>query len=189
MDLSADCDPYDPDADAPRTRFGRGLSRLKFHMDVWWYLPCVGMLAGLDMFIWIVPTDLFLLTTATLRPRRWIATFLFFSVGSSLGMFAFAYSVELGGPLFAYLLQTLSLDHAAWLVAEGVVNRNAAWVLFLIAVNPLVLPQPAIAVAVIAGVKPATILWATLLGRLIKYGTYAFFSSRASRFFSRRMDR
>jgi len=187
MDPFPDPTPETSHSTTPEGRVGRRLTWLKSHMDAWWYLPCVGILAGLDMFIWIFPTDLFLLTTAALRPRRWIVIFLAFATGSSLGMLAFAYGIEFGGPLFSHLLEGLSLNRDAWRVAQGVANRNAAWILFLVAVNPIVLPQPAVAVAVIAGVKPLTVFGASFLGRLVKYATYSFVASRAPNLASRKL--
>jgi membrane protein YqaA with SNARE-associated domain len=168
-----------------REHYRAGLEWLAQRMDQWWYLPCVSLFAGLDIFLLCFPTDVFLVTSSALRPRHWVRIFMAIALGSSLGMLAFAYAVKFGGPSIQPLLgwadpASAYSGHTALAVA-----RYSALALFLIAVNPLVPPQPAIIVAVVAGMDPLTVFIWVYAGRLCKYSAYAFAAGRAPRLVGR----
>ncbi|MGA2551047.1 MAG: hypothetical protein ABSF50_12930 [Burkholderiaceae bacterium] len=158
---------------------------LRGQIDRWWYLPCLAVLAALDMFVWIVPTDFLVITATLLRPARRSRIVMLVALGSALGMFAFACGIELGGPVFRRLFELTALKEVSWTDAQAVASRNGPWALFLVAANPFLPPQPAIAVGVLTGMQPAVVFIAGLLGRLCKYAVYALLASRAPRLLRR----
>src|SRR4051812_12543814 len=50
-----------------------------------WYYPVVGVLAGLDLFILVVPTDALLISSVMLKPRKWVSAFFWIALGAAIG--------------------------------------------------------------------------------------------------------
>jgi membrane protein YqaA with SNARE-associated domain len=154
---------------------------IRTRIDQWWYLPLLGLLAGLDMFVWVVPTDFLVITTAVVRPGRWIRTGAVVALGSALGMLVFAYGIEWGGPWFRRLFESVALTEVRWTDAAAVSQRRGPWAVFLVCLNPVLPPQAAIALAVISGMKPLAVFCSALAGRLCKYGLYTLIAAKAPR--------
>ncbi len=165
--------------------YARRLAWLQERMDRWWYLPCVAGLAGLDNFILCFPTDVFLVSTAALRPQRWVRIFLAFATGSALGMLALSWAVSAGGSTVHDLLSWLLPKDLDLSETGGAAHTYGAWALFIVAINPLVPSQPAVILATVAGMKPLSVFVWVYLGRLTKYGAYTFAAARAPRLVAR----
>jgi membrane protein YqaA with SNARE-associated domain len=166
-----------------KRRYRAGLEWLQLRMDQWWYLPCVALCSGIDNFLLCFPTDIFLVTTSALRPKRWLRIALFIAVGSALGTLAFAYAVDYGGPAFRAFANGAASTPAS--ATSSSLARYSALALFLVAANPLVPPQPVVAAAVLAGMSPLEVFVWILAGRTTKYCVYAFAAGRAPRYVSR----
>ncbi len=138
----------------------------------------IALLAGLDAFILIVPTDGLLVGAAMLAPRRWIATTIIVSLGSSLGYLLFAYLLEKHGLPFL-LHWSPGLDQASiWMWSNSFFDKWGALALFLVAVGP-VPQQPAVALAALAAMPLWEIFSLVLLGRLLKYGFLCWIGTHA----------
>ncbi len=148
-------------------------------IDRWWYLPLLALLAGLDMFIWVVPTDVLVITTALLRPGRWSRICTLVALGSALGMCALAYGVGLGSPWVSRMLESVALLEVSFKAARSATQASGPWALFLVTLSPFVPAQPAIALAAFSGMKPVAVFLVALLGRLSKYGIYTAMAAKA----------
>lgn len=180
-----------PEESRPVTpsRSERLLAALAGRMDAWWYLPALALLAGLDMFIWVVPTDLLVITTALVRPRRWPALIGSVALGSALGMLALAAGVASGSDAFRHFIDLIATRPIAWDEARLMAEAAGPWALLVVTANPFLPAQPAIVVAVLAGMGPlAVFLWG-LFGRLLKFGVYAILAVAAPRWLARVMRR
>jgi hypothetical protein len=180
-----------PPAGKKRRSFAEGhrarLAWLQQRVDRWWYLPLVSACAGLDTFVLAFPTDVFLVSSTALRPQRWLRIALFMALGSSLGLLAFAYAVESGAPWLHSWVGWAIPSASGSGENAALVARYSVFALFITAANPLVPPQPVVAVAVLAGMNPITVFVWILAGRVFKYAIYAFAAARAPRLVSRWM--
>ncbi len=171
--------PRDPARQATPAASQRVVLWLGRQIDRWWYLPLLALLAGLDMFIWVVPTDVLVITTAVLRPGRWSRICTLVALGSALGMCALAYGVGLGSPWVSRMLESVALLEGSLRAARSATQASGPWALFLVTLSPFVPAQPAIALAVFAGMKPIAVFFLALLGRLSKYGIYTAMAAKA----------
>lgn len=113
------------------------LERLKKFADRGWYAPLVGLLAGADQFIVIVPIEWLMIPSILLNPRRWLWTALCIATGCTLGAMALATMAELYGmPLIEHWAPHV-LHSRNWIHSMNYINDKGAWALFVIAVGPL----------------------------------------------------
>ncbi len=64
--------------------------KIQKYGDSWWYAPIVGLLAALDSFVVIVPTDGLLVGASVLSPKLWVYNAILVTLGSTLGAVALA---------------------------------------------------------------------------------------------------
>lgn len=124
----------------------------------------------------IYPVTAVVVPATLLAARRWRAIACFSACGSALGAtILIAVFHHLGWTqIYAHFPEIAGNE--GWMRFMGWATRFGIWAVFLIAVSPL--PQtPAFIVLGIADFNYAGVLLATLLGKLIKYGAFAWAAS------------
>lgn len=151
---------------------------LQSHMDNWWYGPALALMACVDLFVVIIPTDALLVSAALLRPRKWIYFAFVVSLGSAIGAFLLAAVLRTHGlPLLLWIAPDITNSHAWKWTVELMVNWGD-WTVFLIALSPI-MQHPAIALAAFAGMSLWKIAILVFAGRAIKYFFFAWLSTHA----------
>jgi membrane protein YqaA with SNARE-associated domain len=148
-----------------------------------WYFPVVGILAGLDLFILVVPTDAILVSSVMMRPRKWIEAAVCVALGSAIGAFVLAYAIQWDQ---AHVMSWFpwAFNNAGWEWADSFFDHYGRIALFFIAVSPLI-QFPAICVAALSGMPAWEIFLVCLLGRAIKSGVFSYGASHAPKLLMR----
>ena len=133
---------------------------------------------ALDLFIFVVPTDALVITTALVRPKRWIRCFLWISCGTALGAVAQAALLQWDGTLFTERLFPGVFQSEAWKSTDKLIDTYGAVGLAVSAITPVPQQIP-IALAAFAGMPLGSIFVAALVGRLLRYGFFAWSASHA----------
>lgn len=154
------------------------IKTLQNYINRAWYLPMISLLAFLDNFLVVVPTDGILISSSMLRPQKWFLFGLFVAIGSSIGAFGLAWLIEGNGIAIVEKLFPDIQSSSAWIRTQHFFNEYGLWLLFAVAVTPFT-QQPAIILAVLAGVPIIQIFLIELLGRWIKFTLMAYLGSHA----------
>lgn len=168
--------PYDGTSMSKTVR--RWIHVLEKYANRWWYAPVISVLAALDSFVVIVPTDGLLVSAAMLAPRRWFYTALLVSLGSSIGAWALAGVLEVHGLPWLLSMQPGIEQSRVWIYTDRLMDAWGTWAVFIVSLTP-VMQQPAIALAAVAGKPLPEIFAAAFAGRLIKYAALAYISTHA----------
>ena len=143
-----------------------------------WYLPAVALLAMLDVFIWVVPTDFLLIAFVLSRPNRWIPAFIWVSFGSALG----ALNIGLAFHYFSNFAQSWFGGFENW-------NRTVEWItqygspaVTLCAAGP---PPMAVCAGIPALLQMSIplLFFSAFLGRLLKNSIFCYLGSYAPQVF------
>jgi membrane protein YqaA with SNARE-associated domain len=145
-----------------------------------WYPPLLGLLAAVDHFVIVIPTDGLLITAILAAPRRWLAFFAWLTLGSVAGGALLAGLIQVyGTPLLEWISPGIHLT-SYWQLTDGWIERFGLWVLFVVAALP-VFQHPAIAITALAELPLSQMTLAMLAGRLVKYGAFSWLASHAPR--------
>jgi len=151
---------------------------LQYYINRAWYLPMLSLLAFLDNFLVVVPTDGILISSSMLKPQKWFYFSFFVAAGSAIGALGLALIIETYGihvvENFFPNIQTSS----AWIRTQGFFEDYGLWLLFAVAVTPFT-QQPAVILAVLAGIPVFQIFVIGFLGRWIKFSLMAYVGSHA----------
>ncbi|MGE3262835.1 MAG: YqaA family protein [Bacteriovoracia bacterium] len=159
----------------------RTLTALQSHMDNWWYGPALALMAAVDLFVVVIPTDALLVSAAMLRPKKWLYFAAAVSFGSTVGVCLLSIVLrEHGWPLLLYLVPNLPETHS-WIWTVELMERWGASAVFLMALGPL-MQHPAIALAAFAGMPIWKICALVFAGRGIKYLLFGWLSTHAPGF-------
>jgi membrane protein YqaA with SNARE-associated domain len=143
-----------------------------------WFLPLHALLAGLDFFVALVPTDALLISCVLLNPKRWARSAAWFTVGSTAGGFVLALLLEHWGAAEVHAWIGARQDTAFWKYAENWVASYGSWVVLVFSASPFAV-LPGVVLCSLAGV-PATELGGMILaGRAVKYSFIAAVTVRA----------
>ncbi len=163
---------------------GSWMARFQKFSNRPWYLPLGGLLAGLDFFILVVPTDGLAVTSVLLQKKRWFATAVAFALGSTLGGVIMAWmTLRWGEPFVTWLLGD-ALHSASWSQTSQFVIRHGAKALLLFAASPLPLQLP-IAICSLAHMPLLEMAGLLLLGRFFKFTVLCGLASRAPKLLGR----
>lgn len=155
-----------------RARIFQYLQRFLRHRRFPYLVALVGFA---DMFLFIVPNDLLMLSEAAASPGRRKSSVLIVSTGSALGAMALAYAFREG----ASVLLALHPGAGAplwWASAREAFERYGDWALFFAALAPIPV-QPFVAGALFTRLGLPWIFALVLVGRLVKYSLLAFVPS------------
>lgn len=164
------------------------LERLKGFADRAWYAPLVGLLAGADQFIVIVPIEWLMIPSVLLNPRRWLRTALWVTTGCALGAFALASVADIYGMQLIEHWAPKVVQSENWIRSMGYINSKGAWALLVIAAGPLP-QQPAVALAGLSHMSPLKVFLAIWSGRALKYCTVAYIASHAPKLLNKLFPR
>ncbi len=149
-----------------------------------WYLPLVAFLSALDAYVLVVPNEALLIPAVLAHANRpetrrrfgrlsWLPSALWVTVGSALGAASFAVLTSLYGEQFVEHFFPNALHSKEWLDSVKVIQRHGGWGLALVSLSPF--PQhPAVAIAGLAKMNALVVFLAVFLGRLLKYGFFAW---------------
>lgn len=161
-------------------RIVRWFSRVQNFIDRPWYVPFISFLAGIDLFIVIVPTEPLVISAVLLRPKKWIRIFFFVALGSAIGALALALFINLGPNEVILKWLSGAIESNTWNKTVALVNSHGVLALLLISLGPLP-QQPGVVVAALAGLSVEQIFLAVLAGRCLKYGVFAWLASHSPR--------
>ena len=152
--------------------------RLQKFVERVWYPPFIAILALLDNFIVIIPNDGILISSAMLKPKRWIVFAVAVAIGSAVGAVALAALVEFKGLEYILNIYPGLTKTSSWVWSDNFFKTYGLVVVFLVAVTPFV-QQPAIILASLAQVPIVELAAAIFIGRLIKFLIMAYVGARA----------
>ncbi|MES2801907.1 MAG: hypothetical protein V4654_05400 [Bdellovibrionota bacterium] len=151
---------------------------LQHYINHVWYLPMLSLLAFLDNFLVIVPTDGILISSSMLRPQKWFYFSIFVAAGSAIGALGLAYIIDIYGIQIVESLFPNIQTSSAWIRTQEFFSEYGLWLLFAVSATPFT-QQPAIILAVLAGVPILQIFLIALLGRWLKFTLMAYVGSHA----------
>ena len=128
------------------------------------YVLLVAVLAALDLFILVIPTDALLVSAVIGKRHRWVGAAVLVAVGSALGALTLAVVVRAFG---ADLLPSV-VPESYSVRTTLLLQHYGALALALISGSPLP-QQPGVVLCTLGGMKNGTVFLAVLLGRLVKY--------------------
>lgn len=143
-----------------------------------WYLPMLSILAFLDNFLVVIPTDGILISSSMLRPPKWFFFALFTALGSAIGALCLAWLIDGNGIQIVEKLFPEIQTSSSWIRTQLFFEKYGLWLIFAVAVTPFT-QQPAIILGVLAGVSIFQIFLISLLGRGIKFMLMAYLGSHA----------
>lgn len=160
------------------SRLRQTVEYLQRFVDRIWYPPLLAVLAGLDNFVLIVPTDGLLISSSMLTPKRWWINGLFISFGSCAGAMILAFLVEIHG--LPWILQYYpGIDQTlAWIWTERFFEQYGLYLVFAVAITPL-MQQPTVILASLAATNLVELAVVIFVGRTIKFLIMAYIGSHA----------
>ncbi|MCM2277166.1 MAG: hypothetical protein NDJ89_03755 [Oligoflexia bacterium] len=159
-----------------KPRWAARIAKIEKFVDQIWYLPLLGGLAAADLFLIFIPTDGFLVTTAMLRPRKWVFASLWAALGSAAGSAAFAW-------VFATIGHGAFSDNG-WVRSTAFVEEHGAWALALVTLGPIPINVGVLAAAIL-DMPPAVVFASVFCGRLGRYLFLAWAATHAPRLLTR----
>lgn len=166
------------------TRVMNRLSHLEKYADRLWFFPLIALLAGLDFFILIIPTDGILVSATLMKPKKWITIGLTVALGSAMGAAAVAWLTQWHGEwMLAHIFQS-AMHSSSWERTQSFLEDHGIFTLSLIALSPFPL-QPAAIIAALMKMSIFFIFASSLIGRTIKYLFFAWAASHAPRLLAR----
>jgi membrane protein YqaA with SNARE-associated domain len=158
--------------------------RLEKFVDRAWYPFLVALLAAIDLFVAVIPTDGILVTSSLLRPKRWVAMFVSGALGSAVGAAVLSILVNAYGEPFVEWISAGALQSETWVRVADLLNQYGAPALALMAFGPLP-QQPAVVLCALAHMPILVIVFAVLAGRGVKYAFFCWAASHAPRLLER----
>jgi membrane protein YqaA with SNARE-associated domain len=154
------------------------IEHLQKFVDRVWYPPLLAVLAGLDNFVLIVPTDGLLISSSMLTPRRWWINSLCISLGSCAGALILAFLVEMHG--LPWILQFYpGIDQTfTWTWTEGFFDQYGLILVFVVAITPL-MQQPTVILASLANTNLIELGAVIFVGRTLKFLAMGYIGSHA----------
>lgn len=151
---------------------------LQYYIDRVWYLPFLSLLAILDTFLVVIPTDGITISSSMLKPPKWFYFALFMAIGSAIGGLMLIYFIDIYGIQFVEKLFPNIQESATWIRSQKFFDSYGLWLVFIISATPLS-QQPALILAALAGTPLMQIFIVNFIGRCIKFCLIAYVSSHA----------
>lgn len=159
------------------TRSDKLIKKLSSFAQRPYYLPLIGLLLGLDLFVAFIPSDIIVITSSLLKPKRKFWVFFVATLGSALGATALASTMR--WPWFYDLLNLNRITHSSqWQTSVDYIDHWGWLGMAFIAFGPLP-QQPFVLVCGLSNMPLWLIGFSVWLGRAPKYGFYAWASSHA----------
>lgn len=159
-------------------RIKNGFRRLQTFADRPWYFLVVGLLAALDLFVLVIPTDAILISTVLLQRRRWASAAFCVGLGGAVAAFALAGAIQWDGPEVMQVWFPEVFHSPIWQTVNSFFDDHGATALFLWSASPF-MQLPAVAVAALSGMSAWNVFLVCFVGRTLKAGVIAYFASHA----------
>lgn len=157
---------------------------LQSHVNNWWYAPALALVAFIDLFILIIPTDALLISGSMLAPKRWMYFATVVALGSSIGAWLLAAILQVHGmPFLLHVAPNVMQSHA-WIWSIHLMEEWGVWAVFFISISPII-QHPIVALAALSGMSLYKILGLVFAGRWIKYMFLAWLGTHAPRLLNR----
>ena len=154
------------------------LQKLERYTDRWWYPPVLGLMAAIDLFTIVIPTDGLLVSSVMISPKRWVFMGLATALGSSIGAWALAAVLEVHGlPFLQQFLPDIT-QSSAWIWTDHLMQDWGSLTLFIVAISPI-MQHPAVAMAAFAQMPLWEIFGFVFAGRALKYLFLAWVASHS----------
>lgn len=158
--------------------------RVERYVQKPWYPEFLGLLAALDSFVVVIPTDGLLVTSVAAAPKRWLVLAFWTTLGSTVGAVILAILLQnYGHSVLEVLVPGIHNTHA-WQITDRWVDEYGIWALFMVAALPFI-QHPAIALVALAGVSIPKMAVVIFSGRLLKYLIFAYLSTHAPKLLTR----
>jgi len=158
--------------------------QLKKHVERPWFGPFLGLLAALDYFVIIIPTDGLLITSAMTAPKHWIRLSFWLTLGSVAGAMTFIVFVQhYGNPFLEWVFPNIHENHF-WKLSDQWMNQYGIWAVFFTGALPIVI-HPVIAFAALAAIPLPKIAFTLFAARTLKYSTYSWIASHVPHYLLR----
>jgi membrane protein YqaA with SNARE-associated domain len=149
-----------------------------------WFLPFIGTLAGLDLFVLVVPTDGISVSATMLQPKKWIRIAISIAIGSTCGALLLSWLVKNHGPWMIATFFDTALQSSTWLHAQEFISDWGLIAICLVSMSFLPL-QPVVVLAGLSVLPLNQIVLWIFVGRLTKFVALGWVSSHAPRFLGR----
>lgn len=159
-------------------KFQAFLKWVQHYSDRPWYPEFVGVLAALDYWILVVPTDGLVIAGVVFSPKRWLRYGIVVPILSTIGAVTFAMFIGEHGLPFIQAHWPAIQQTATWTWTESFFDQYGLLVVFFVAATPLA-QQPAIMIAALAQSPYSQLALAVFFGRLLKYMILCWLASHA----------
>lgn len=167
-----------------KERFHAIIRWVQHYSDRPWYPLFIAVLAGIDNWIFVVPTDGLVISGVMLAPKRWLQFATIVPLLSTIGGITFAAFVAYEGLPYLQSHWPELLQSAYWKWTETFFYEYGLLIVFLIATSPFT-QQPALIIAAFAHTPYSHLFVTVLAGRLIKYLFLAWVAAKAPAVLSR----
>lgn len=158
--------------------YKRYIEPLQKCIDRLWYLPVIAILAALDNFVILIPSDGIAISSAAILPKRWISFAVFTTIGSAAGALVLAHLVQAHGlPQILEYFPKIQ-ESTTWVWTDKFFSSYGLLLVFALAMTPL-LQQPAVILAALAGTSLLQLTAVIFFGRLVKYLGLCYLGRRA----------
>lgn len=156
----------------------RLVASIERYTDHPFYPVLLGVLAGVDLFVVVIPTDVLLVSYVALHPKRWWTTAIATALGSALGAVVLALFIQKHGvAILDSVVPGMMTTH--WFVeVNRLMKHYGAITVFLVSLSPFI-QHPAVVLAALAPVSIFAIFGYSLAARVIKYLLWAWFAKGA----------
>lgn len=149
-----------------------------------WYPLLVALFAGLDHWIFVVPTDGLVVSGVLLAPRRWLRFALLTAIFSTLGAISFTYAIGMQGEAYLEMHWPELVNSEAWIWSEKFLGQFGLFLVFAVGAAPMA-AQPFLIAALFAEIPFESISWVYFTGRVLKYFFLCALAARAPAYLSR----
>jgi membrane protein YqaA with SNARE-associated domain len=158
------------------------LEQLERQTDKIWYKPLIAVLAFLDNFIIIIPTDAILIASTASAPKKWSLFAFIMALGSTAGAILLAYLISVEGlPIILKIFPGINQTEA-WIWSNTYLTKYGLVFIFLISLTPMT-QGPSIILAALAHISLIQLSLVVFTGRLLKFLILAKVATLAPKYF------
>ncbi len=151
------------------------IASIQKFIDQWWYNYFLGILAGIDHLVLVIPTDGLVVSSAMINPKKWKHLAVCVAIGSTMGAVLLAEISKVYGLPFLNEHFSSMVSSPYWAKTQLYFEAYGLWFVFLLALSPLA-QQPGVILAGLAGVSIMELALVVFLGRILKYSFISYVS-------------
>ena len=157
------------------------IKKLQRHTNKKWFALLLGLLAGLDNLVIVIPNDGLLISSTLLVPKKWFTFALNVAIGSTLGAIALASIVEFQGLPWILDNYPSLAKNPQWIFSQEFFDKYGLLFVFFIGLSPL-MQQPAVIFAGLANTPLHQLALVVFVGRFIKFLIMAYIASHSPKY-------